>query len=75
MMMGGRVILEAPVVDVELAALKRRVGELEEHVRTLTAANLALVRAMEAMREEVRRILTGPPGTTVEQAAEPVAAR
>ncbi|TDD39542.1 hypothetical protein E1286_35235 [Nonomuraea terrae] len=75
MMMGGRVILEAPVVDVELAALKRRVGELEEHVRTLTAANLALVRAMEAMREEVRRILTGPPGTTAEQAAEPVAAR
>ncbi|MEV0591438.1 hypothetical protein [Nonomuraea cavernae] len=49
-MIGGRMIMESPVFDTELTALKRRVSDLEEEVRTLTAANLALVRAVENIR-------------------------
>ncbi|MEU8251334.1 hypothetical protein [Nonomuraea sp. NPDC048916] len=52
-MIGGRVIMESPVLDAELVALKRRVSTLEEQVRTLTAANLALVRAMENFRTDL----------------------
>jgi hypothetical protein len=72
MMRGGRVILESSVTDLELAALKRRVEELEEQVRTLNAANLALVRAMEAMREDTRRLLASPAGTGIASAGDPV---
>ena len=46
-MIGGRMIMESTVLDAELLSLKRRVDKLEELVRTLTAANLSLVRAME----------------------------
>ncbi|MEV0168869.1 hypothetical protein ACGFJC_06935 [Nonomuraea fuscirosea] len=49
-MIGGRVIMEAPLVDAELLTLKKRVDSLEEQVRTLTAANLALVRSMENLQ-------------------------
>ncbi|NJP96316.1 hypothetical protein HCN51_43975 [Nonomuraea sp. FMUSA5-5] len=48
-MIGGRVIMEAPLVDAELLTLKKRVDSLEEQVRTLTAAHLALVRSMESL--------------------------
>ncbi|GAA4535834.1 MULTISPECIES: hypothetical protein [Nonomuraea] len=46
-MIGGRVIMEAPAIDAELLALKKRVDDLDEQVRTLTAACLALARAVE----------------------------
>ncbi len=49
-MIGGRVIMEAPLVEAELLTLKKRVDGLEEQVRTLTAANLALVRSMENLQ-------------------------
>lgn len=49
-MIGGRMIMEKPAIDVELASLKKRVAGLEEQVRTLMAANLALVRSMENLR-------------------------
>ncbi|MEU8404346.1 hypothetical protein AB0C28_55040 [Nonomuraea sp. NPDC048892] len=49
-MTGGRMIMEAPLVDAELLTLKKRVDSLEEQVRTLTAANLALVRSMENLQ-------------------------
>ncbi|UBU08771.1 hypothetical protein [Nonomuraea gerenzanensis] len=49
-MIGGRVIMEAPLVDAELLVLKKRVDGLEEQVRTLTAANLALVRSIENLQ-------------------------
>ncbi|MEV4808102.1 hypothetical protein AB0K18_49655 [Nonomuraea sp. NPDC049421] len=48
-MTGRRMIMEVPV-DTELLALKKRVTALEEQVRTLTAANLALVRSMEHLQ-------------------------
>ncbi|SEG99901.1 hypothetical protein SAMN05444920_114177 [Nonomuraea solani] len=51
-MIGGRMVMEAPVLDAELLALKKRVNQLEEHVRQLNAANLALVRAMEALHAQ-----------------------
>ncbi|MEV4287921.1 hypothetical protein AB0K40_20620 [Nonomuraea bangladeshensis] len=53
-MVGGRMLMEAPALDVELLAVKKRLAELEEQVRTLSAANLALVRAMEGLDERVR---------------------
>ncbi|MEU6796520.1 hypothetical protein ABZ907_32920 [Nonomuraea wenchangensis] len=53
-MVGGRMLMEAPALDVELLAVKKRLSELEEQVRTLSAANLALVRAMEGLDERVR---------------------
>nr|SBO97136.1 hypothetical protein BN4615_P6652 [Nonomuraea gerenzanensis] len=43
-------IMEAPLVDAELLVLKKRVDGLEEQVRTLTAANLALVRSIENLQ-------------------------
>ncbi|MFI9846620.1 hypothetical protein ACIHFD_57030 [Nonomuraea sp. NPDC051941] len=46
-MMGGRRLMESPALDAELLALKKRVSDLEEQVRSLTAANLALVRTVE----------------------------
>ncbi|MBT2233727.1 hypothetical protein [Nonomuraea sp. NEAU-A123] len=46
-MIGGRMIMESSVLDAELLSLKRRVDKLEELVRTLTTANLTLVRAVE----------------------------
>ncbi|MEV0831076.1 hypothetical protein [Nonomuraea rubra] len=49
-MIGGRVIMETPLVDAELLTLKKRVDSLEEQVRTLTAANLALVRSIENLQ-------------------------
>jgi len=49
-MIGGRMIMETPAIDVELLTLKRRLAGLEEQVRTLTAANLALVRSVESLR-------------------------
>ncbi|TYB50943.1 hypothetical protein FXF51_54770 [Nonomuraea sp. PA05] len=49
-MIGGRVIMEAPLVDAELLTLRKRVDSLEEQVRTLTAANLALVRSIENLQ-------------------------
>ncbi|WP_433519341.1 hypothetical protein ACQP2T_29705 [Nonomuraea sp. CA-143628] len=52
-MIGGRMIAEASVLDAELLALKKRVNQLEEEVRTLTAANLALVRAVESLRSDL----------------------
>ncbi|WP_180903843.1 hypothetical protein [Nonomuraea indica] len=45
----GRMIMEAPALDLELVALKKRVTALEEQVRTLTAANLSLVRSVERL--------------------------
>ncbi|WP_188195185.1 hypothetical protein [Nonomuraea sp. SYSU D8015] len=54
MMIGGRMLMESPALDVELMALKRRVTELEEQIRMLNAANLALVRAMEALNDQIR---------------------
>ncbi|QYC42481.1 hypothetical protein Nocox_24390 [Nonomuraea coxensis DSM 45129] len=53
-MVGGRMLMEAPALDLELLALRKRLSELEEQVRTLSAANLALVRAMEGLDERVR---------------------
>ncbi|MGN9844467.1 hypothetical protein ACTMTI_40705 [Nonomuraea sp. H19] len=58
-MVGGRMVMEASVLDAEMAALKKRVSLLEEQVRTLNAANLALVRAMEALRGQERLAPTG----------------
>ncbi|HEX4813595.1 MAG TPA: hypothetical protein VFV66_12675 [Nonomuraea sp.] len=49
-MIGGRMVMEASAVDLELMALKKRVNDLEEQVRTLTAANLALVRSVDNLR-------------------------
>ncbi|MDP4510006.1 hypothetical protein [Nonomuraea turcica] len=49
-MIGGRMVMEAPALDVELLELKKRLNDLEEQVRTLTAANLALVRSVENLR-------------------------
>ncbi|MFI7707530.1 hypothetical protein [Nonomuraea sp. NPDC049480] len=49
-MIGGRMVMEASAVDLELLALKKRVNDLEEQVRTLTAANLALVRSVDNLR-------------------------
>ncbi|HEX4815015.1 MAG TPA: hypothetical protein VFV66_19920 [Nonomuraea sp.] len=57
-MVGGRMLMEASAVDVELLALKKRVSELEEQVRMLNAANLALVGVMEKLSEQVH--LTQP---------------
>ncbi|MEW9550402.1 hypothetical protein [Nonomuraea sp. NPDC050783] len=54
-MVGGRMLMESPALDAELLAIKKRVSELEEQVRTLNAANLALVRAMEGLNEQLRR--------------------
>lgn len=51
-MIGGRMITETSVLEAELLALKKRVSQLEEEMRTLTAANLALVRAMETLRPD-----------------------
>ncbi len=48
-MIGGRQIMESAAHDVELLALKKRISALEEQVRTLTAANLAVVRAVEGL--------------------------
>ncbi|WP_431933202.1 hypothetical protein [Nonomuraea jabiensis] len=48
-MMGGRRLMESSALDAELVALKKRVSDLEEQVRSLTAANLALVRAVEKL--------------------------
>jgi hypothetical protein len=48
-MIGRRMIMESSVIDVELLSLKRRVDKLEELVRTLTAANLTLVRTVESL--------------------------
>ncbi|MGI5271164.1 hypothetical protein ACQEUU_18555 [Nonomuraea sp. CA-218870] len=49
-MIGGRMIMEAPLADVELMTLRKRIDILEEQVRVLTAANLALVRSIENLR-------------------------
>ncbi|MET7332299.1 hypothetical protein [Nonomuraea sp. NPDC005650] len=48
-MMGGRRLMESSALDAELVALKQRVSDLEEQVCSLTAANLALVRAVEKL--------------------------
>lgn len=47
MMSGGRVILDVPAIESELMALRKRVDDLEEQVRTIQAAYLALARTME----------------------------
>ncbi|MFC4114241.1 hypothetical protein [Nonomuraea zeae] len=49
-MIGGRVIMETSVVEADLATLRKRVDGLEEQVRALTAAYLALVRSMENLQ-------------------------
>jgi hypothetical protein len=49
-MIGGRVIMEASAIDAELLALKKRVGDLEEQVRALTAAYRAFTREAELPR-------------------------
>lgn len=48
-MIGGRMVMEAPALDAELLALKKRVNDLEEQMRTLTAANFALARSLESL--------------------------
>ena len=58
-MIGGRMIMESPVLDAELLSLKRRVDKLEELVRTLTAANLALVRAVENLHHTSASLAPG----------------
>lgn len=49
-MIGGRVILDTPAIESELMALKKRVDDLEEQVRTIKAAYLALARDREHPR-------------------------
>ncbi|MDA0632064.1 hypothetical protein OUY22_01445 [Nonomuraea sp. MCN248] len=58
-MIGGRMIMEAPLADIELMTLRKRIDLLEEQVRVLTAANLALVRSVENLRSAP----VGPSGT------------
>ncbi|NJP88732.1 hypothetical protein HCN51_04560 [Nonomuraea sp. FMUSA5-5] len=50
-MTGGRMIMGSPAIEAELLALRKRVDELEEQVRTLVAANLSLVRSMENLHK------------------------
>lgn len=54
-MIGGRMLMESPALDAELLALKKRVDELEEQVRTLTAAGLALTRGLENVQRATAR--------------------
>ncbi|GAA3168290.1 hypothetical protein [Nonomuraea salmonea] len=54
-MIGGRTLMESPALEVELLALKKRVDELEEQVRTLTAAGLALARGLENVQRAATR--------------------
>ncbi|MFG1688217.1 hypothetical protein ACGFNP_49300 [Nonomuraea sp. NPDC049269] len=58
-MIGGRMIMESSVLEVELLSLKRRVDKLEELVRTLTAANLSLVRAVENLHRTSASLAPG----------------
>ncbi|MGW0486011.1 MULTISPECIES: hypothetical protein [Nonomuraea] len=59
-MIGGRMLMESPQVDAELLALKKRLDHLEEQVRTLTAANLALASSLEKLyRASASSPLTG----------------
>ncbi|MFI7465062.1 hypothetical protein [Nonomuraea sp. NPDC049646] len=59
-MIGGRMLMESPALEVELLALRKRVDELEEQVRTLTAAGLALARILENLqRTTTRPVPTG----------------
>lgn len=51
-MVGGRVIMESSVLGSELVVLQRRMSALEEQVRLLTAANLALAKALEDLQGE-----------------------
>ncbi|MFB4294643.1 hypothetical protein ACBI99_43885 [Nonomuraea sp. ATR24] len=52
--------MESPQVDAELLALKKRLDHLEEQVRTLTAANLALASSLEKLyRASASSPLTG----------------
>ncbi|GAA2208880.1 hypothetical protein GCM10009850_043380 [Nonomuraea monospora] len=60
-MTGGRMIMERPVIEAELMTLRKRVADLEEHVRTLTAANLALVRSVENLQRTTPTGLTDRP--------------
>ncbi|NRQ37706.1 hypothetical protein HII36_38635 [Nonomuraea sp. NN258] len=59
-MSGRRMFMDSPALEAELLTLKNRVDELEEEVRTLTAANLALVRGLEHLqRVSARSAFTG----------------
>ncbi|SPL98917.1 unnamed protein product [[Actinomadura] parvosata subsp. kistnae] len=49
-------IMGSPAIEVELLALRKRVDELEEQVRTLVAANLSLVRSMEKLHNNGRAV-------------------
>ncbi|MEO3876014.1 hypothetical protein ABGB18_45205 [Nonomuraea sp. B12E4] len=53
-MIGGRMIMGSSALESEMLALRKRVDDLEEQVRTLTAANLALVRSMENLHHTAR---------------------
>jgi cell division protein FtsB len=46
-MIGTRMIMESSVLDAELLTVKKRIAQVEEQVRMLTAANLALTKAIE----------------------------
>ncbi|MFF0862024.1 hypothetical protein ACFYUV_09725 [Nonomuraea sp. NPDC003560] len=54
-MIGARMLMESPAIDAELLALKKRVDELENQVRTLTAAGLALARGLENLQRATTR--------------------
>ncbi|MFG1946164.1 hypothetical protein [Nonomuraea sp. NPDC048826] len=58
-MIGGRMLMESSALDAELLALKKRVDELDEQVRALTAAGLALTRGLE----NLQRITADPPSS------------
>ncbi|MFI7707452.1 hypothetical protein [Nonomuraea sp. NPDC049480] len=49
-MASGRMIMESPALEPQLLVLKKRVTDLEEQVRTLIAANLALVQSVERLQ-------------------------
>jgi len=49
-MIGTRMIMESSVLDAEMLTIKKRIAQVEEQVRMLTAANLALTKAIEDLR-------------------------
>ncbi|MGW2220901.1 hypothetical protein ACWCSD_38440 [Nonomuraea sp. NPDC001684] len=54
-MIGARMLMESPALDAELLTLKKRVDELEDQVRALTAAGLALARGLENLQRATAR--------------------
>jgi hypothetical protein len=49
-MIGTRMIMESSVLDAEMLTIKKRIAQVEVQVRMLTAANLALTKAIEDLR-------------------------